>query len=173
MVEVAKTDEAEAIRKKLLQAELDGQTLAERNLALQRSLDAVANVEKERQNGILLAAFKAGKTTYSRLRWSLSIAVGILSGVATWLASQEPTLPIAIGASFLLGAGGFWFVPELLDKPLHAIAMRRLKGVVTSKDASVNLPSNVPDFRTQHWVVETDKPQLGIVDSTAANGFGK
>ncbi len=157
-VEEAKTAEAVAIRESLLQAELERQNLAERNLELQRSLNDAAKAERKRQTDILQAAFNTGKTTYSILRWSLSIAFGIISGVATWLASREPTLPIAIGTSFLLGAGGFWFVPELLNRPLHNIAMHRLKGVVRMKDASVKLPSSVPDFRQEYWVIESDEP---------------
>lgn len=163
-VNAVKTAEAEAIRQKLIHAEQKGHNLAEMNSELQRSLNAVANAENQRKKGILQAAFKAGKTTYSILRWSVSIAVGILAGVATWLASKESTLPIAIGVSFLLGVGGFWFVPEFLNRPLHAIAMRRLRAVVTMKDASVNIPSNVPDFRQRHWVLEWNEPEVVAVD---------
>lgn len=153
-VEDAKSAEAEAARQELLQVQQDGQTLAGQNAALQRSLAATAQAETARRDGILQAAFAAGAARYSTLRWSLAVGFGALSGLTAWLSSEQPTL--SIGASVILGAAGFWFVPELLERPLHAVAMRRLRAVVAMKDASVRIPSARPDFRQSRWKFELD-----------------
>jgi len=153
-VEDAKSAETQAARQKLLQAEQDGQALAGQNAALQRSLAATAQAETARQERILQAAFAAGARRYSTLRWLLAMGFGALSGLTAWLPSEQPTL--AIGASVFLGALGFWFVPEFLERPLHAIAMRRLTAVVAMKDASVPIPSVSPDFRQSRWNFKLD-----------------
>lgn len=148
-LEDAKSEEAQATRQMLLQAEQDHQTLAAQNAALQRTIAAAVQSEKTRQEAILQAAFAAGAARYSALRWFLAIGFGALSGLAAWLSSDLPA--ISIGVSVILGAGGFWFVPEFLENPLHAVAMRRLRAVVAIKDASVSIPSARPDFRKSRW----------------------
>lgn len=153
-LEDAKSAEAQATRQILLQAEQDRQTLAARNAALQRTIAATFQAERTRRKGILQAAFAAGAAQYSALRWFLAIAFGTLSGLAAWLSSDQPA--ISIGISIILGAGGFWFVPEFLEKPLHAVAMRRLRAVAAIKDASVLIPAARPDFRQSRWEIELD-----------------
>lgn len=157
-LEDAKTAEALAAQQRLLQAEQDAQALARQNEALQSSLAAAVSAETARREAILQSAFSAGAARYSALRWALALGFGALSGLTAWLSSQQPTL--SIGASVLLGAAGFWFVPELLDVPLHAIAMRRLRAVVAMKDASLQIPSVRPDFRQSRWNVETGVREL-------------
>lgn len=152
--EDAKSAEAEAARQRLLQAELDSQTLAGQNAALQRSLAAAAQAEEARRKGILQDAFVAGAARYSAMRWFSAVVFGVLSGLTAWLSSNQPTL--SIGASVFTGAAGFWFVPEILEKPLHAIAMRRLRAVVAIKDPSVPIPLIRPDFRQRRWTFEMD-----------------
>jgi hypothetical protein len=163
-VENEKNAEAEAARQRLLQAEQDGQTLAGQNAALRRSLAATASVETARRQGILQAAFEAGASRYSTLRWSLAVGFGLLSGLTAWLSSNQPTL--SIWASVLLGAAGFWFVPEFLERPLHAAAMRRLRTVASMKDASVPIPLDRPDFRQMHWKFESDAGELPTISDS-------
>lgn len=154
-VEDAKSAEAQMAQQRLLQAEQDSQTLISQNAALQSSLAAAATAETARREAILQAAFLAGAARYSALRWSLALGFGALSGLTAWLSSQQPTL--SIGASVLLGAAGFWFVPEILEAPLHARAMKRLRAVVAMKDASVRTPSTRPDFRQPRWKHDVDE----------------
>jgi hypothetical protein len=153
-IQDAKEAEVQAARLKLVQAEQDRQTQAGQNAALQQSLAATARAETTRLEGVLDAAFLAGAALYSTLRWSLAVGFGLLSGLTAWLSSYQPTL--AIGASFLLGAVGFWFVPEFLERPLHAAAMRRLRAVVAMKDASALIPLARPDFRQPSWNFKLD-----------------
>ncbi len=153
-LEDAKSAEAHAARQKLLQAEQDSQTLAAQNAALQRTMAAAVQAEKTRRDGILQAAFEAGAKRYLSLRWSFAIGFGALSGVAAWLSSEQPAFSIIL--SVILGGSGFWFVPELLERPLHAFAMRRLRAVVAMKDVAVPIPSTRPDFRQARWIWELD-----------------
>jgi hypothetical protein len=153
-IQDAKDAEAQGARLKLLQAEQDSQTLAGQNAVLQLSLEATVRAETIRLEGILQAAFLAGAARYSALRWSLVVAFASLSGLTAWLSSEQPTL--AIGATVLLGVAGFWFVPEFLERPLHAAAMRRLRAVVAMKDALAPIPSARPDFRQPHWKFKLD-----------------
>lgn len=156
-IEDARSAEAETARLKLLQAEQDSQTLAGQNAALQRSLAVAAQAEEARREGILQAAFAAGAARYSALRWSLALGFGLLSGLTAWLSSNQPAL--SISATVLLGAAGFWFVPELLERPLHAAAMRRLRAVAAMKDAAVPIPPGRPDFRLPRWMLESNVPE--------------
>lgn len=150
--EDANNAEAEAARKRLLQAELESQALAERNAVLKRSLTVAAQAEEDRRKDILQTAFIAGAARYSALRWFAAIGFGVLSGVAAWLSSIQPTLSVC--ATVLISCTGFWFVPEILEKPLHAAAMRRLRAVVAVKDASVMIPLIRPDFRQRRWTFD-------------------
>lgn len=152
--EDAKIADAEEARLKLIQAELDKETLAGRNADLQRSLVAAANAEKARVAGILQTAFKAGAARYSTLRWCLAAGFGTLSGLAAWMSSSQPILSISL--TVFLGAAGFWFVPDLLNGPLHAAGMRRLRAVVAMKDSSVRIPSEPPNFRQSRWEIESE-----------------
>jgi hypothetical protein len=153
----ANSAEADAVRQKLLQAELDSQALAERNAVLQQSLTAAAQAEEDRRKVILQTAFIEGAKTYSALRWFSAIGFGILSGVAAWLSSIQPNLSVCV--TVLISVTGFWFVPEILEKPLHAAAMRRLRAVVAVKDASVVIPLIRPDFQQRHWTFDLDSSE--------------
>lgn len=157
-IEEAKNAEALLAQEKLLQAELDSNVLAAQNAELQRSLEAAARAETERQEQILRAAFRAGKTRYIVLRWSAALAFSALSGMTAWLSSRQPAISIA--ATVVLGFIGFWFVPEILDRPLHWAAMRRLRLVAAMKDASVPIPTTRPDFRQSSWAFKFDAPEL-------------
>lgn len=154
-VEDEKNAETLAARRELLQKELDAHALAGENAELQRSLAAAAQAEAARREGILHAAFAAGAARYSVMRWSVAIVFGVLSGLAAWLSSQQPIVSVVVVV--ILGVTGFWFVPELLERPLHAIAMRRLKAVVALKDQSVRIPSARPDFRQSRWAFKLDE----------------
>jgi len=156
-VEDAKIAEAEEARLKLVQAELDRETLAGKNADLQRSLAAAACAERDRMGRILQDAFKAGAARYSALRWWLAVGFGALSGLTAWMSSSQPAL--SAGVTVLLGVAGFWFVPELLNRPLHAAGMQRLRAVVAMKDSSVQIPSDRPDFRQTHWDFESNVPE--------------
>ena len=159
-IEDTKTAEAELVRQKLIQAQQDSQALVETNAQLKRTLAAASEMEAKRVEGILQAAFRAGVTRYRALRWLLALVVGFLAGLTTWLASDVSTLPFAICVAVVLAVGSFWFVPESMNRPLHSLAMNRLRAVATMKDASVQIPLDQPDFRQQHWALKTESQNL-------------
>jgi hypothetical protein len=64
-----------------------------------------------------------------------------------------------------VGGFGFWFVPEVLDGPMSRGAMNRMRGVVASKDSTVEVPKELPDFKTRKWVPLSDQS-----DSQHSNG---
>jgi len=86
------------------------------------------------------------------------LAFSALSGMTAWLSSRQPAISIA--ATVVLGFIGFWFVPEILDRPLHWAAMRRLRLVAGMKDASVPIPATRPDFRQSSWAFKFDGSEL-------------
>lgn len=116
---------------------------------LRLTLAERANVENNRQASILIAGLAAGVASYEFLRWSVAALFGIALGCATLFATDNP-IGSAV-ATVILGFLGFWFVPELLHRPLHWCAIGRLKSVVAQKDAHLNLPKEPPDFRNGTW----------------------
>jgi hypothetical protein len=119
------------------------------NEALRSTLVTQANNENARKTNILRDGFTAGVFTYRLSRWASAIIFGIVAGKIALLSALEPE--IAAAGTVVISIGGFWFVPDILDKPLNKMAMKRLKAVVVDKDASVEIPNETPDFRNGTW----------------------
>ena len=102
--------------------EIERQALAARNLALQSALHQQQAAEVRRQRHVLRAGFAEGVKVYKGLRWTLAVCVGFLSGFAAHISVSQPVLSVALVA--VIGFTCFWFVPELLDKPLNAAAAK-------------------------------------------------
>ena len=133
----------------LVQQQQDHQALAAQNDALRQALTAKADAEAARKSRILQAGLAAGVTVYRRCRWAAAVLFGVASGLIALLSTIEPVLAACL--TVLLGAVGFWFVPDLLDKPLNWCAMRRLQSVVAAKDGTLEIPAQSPNFRSGAW----------------------
>ena len=140
---------AQASKLELVQKQEDQQALAAQNKILQRNLEYTAIAEKDRRDRILQDGLEAGAYLYKSLRWLAAVLFGVASGAVAFLANSRPDL--AVGFSVLLGFVGFWFVPDLLDRPLTAIALKRLRSFVADRDPVISLPSSTPDFRRGTW----------------------
>lgn len=133
----------------LAQHQADQQALLAQNAALAKNLAEIAENEQRRRTQILNEGLRAGTAIYGRLRWGTAGVFGVASGGVALLSSAEPQ--IAASLTVVLGSAGFWFVPDILDRPLAAIAMRRLIATVKARDPDVAIPLERPDFKRGTW----------------------
>lgn len=146
-----------AVNSQAQKAQMDGlqyqqqqQETSAQNEALRKEIAAKAEAEKKRQSGILMDGLKAGVALYHRLRWYSALLFGIALWLATLLSTVNPFLSAALCAA--VGIAGYSFVPGHLDKPMKWYAMTHLKSVVTQRDASIEIPIQLPDFIEGTWV---------------------
>lgn len=136
-------------RKELLQKEQNMQGVLAQLKAKDQELLNRTNEETKRIDRILRDGLEAGISTYRFLRWGISIIFGLSLGHISLLSLSNP-LAAAI-LTVIFGTIGFWFVPEMLDRPLHKAAFKQLQSVVRLKDSTIELPSIHPDFRRGSW----------------------
>ncbi|MBU1264466.1 MAG: hypothetical protein KJ946_07605 [Gammaproteobacteria bacterium] len=127
-----------------LQQQQDKLNLESQNSALNEALAAKAQQEGERRNRILKDGFEAGRSVYRWGRWVIAATFGAAVYSVSVIAAMDPLA--AAPLSGMLGFIGFWFVPNVLNRPLNWCAMRRLCSVVASRDSSIEIPSQIPDF---------------------------
>jgi len=140
---------ARAAQLEILQHQQQNQDVSAQNEALRNTLAAQAEAEAARKSRILQDGLNAGVFRYRVSRWTAAILFGLISGKIALLSTSQPNL--AAACTVLLGTAGFWFVPEILDTPMNHFAMKRLRAVVTNKDATVEIPTEFPDFRKGTW----------------------
>ena len=95
---------------------------------------------------ILQTGVDAGARLYKALRWTITIGFGLATALVAYSSKLMPDLAAAV-LSFGLAIAGFWFVPELLDKPMNRIARWRYRSVVADKDSTIVVPEKSPNFR--------------------------
>lgn len=132
-----------------MQAYAEKQSLAEQNRALQIALDETEIAESARRIVILRAGLAAGTKRYSQLRWAAAIFFGAVSLCVALFAISNPTMAALLSA--IVGVAGFWFVPDVLNRPFSTIAMKCLVSTVKDRDPSLDVPLPQPDFRSSVW----------------------
>lgn len=129
--------------------------LEAQNRALREEANAKAILENERRFVILEKGFAVGVRTYARVKWLIAILFTVLTGFVSFLSTDLPFVSLAI--SLTLTLLGFWFVPDLLNKPLNKLAHSEMKKYVLNRDASIAVPvTHTPDFRNNEWVILGD-----------------
>lgn len=138
----------------LLQQQQDQAQLESKVSSLKKNLDAYAASECQRKQRIILEGFLAGKKIYRILRWAMPIFFGLASGLVSMLSTENPVLS-AVLCTVLAGCG-FWFVPNFLDSPMTAFAMKRMRAVIASRDANIRI-------REQYIAFHEESLNLAIV----------
>ncbi len=107
--------------------------------------------ESERRLAIVNEGFAVGVKTFARLKWLIAILFAALTGLISFLATDLPYL--SLGMSMALALLGFWFVPDLMNKPLNKLANAEMLKYVSNRDARIVVPKiPEPDFRSGEWV---------------------
>lgn len=138
-----------------LQEQQDRLTLESQNIALKNALAEKDDHEKERKGRILDEAFEAGRSFYRWSRWVSAIAFGVAVYYVSVMAAMDP-LPAAPLSGFL-GFVSFWFVPNVLSRPLNWCAMRRFRSVVATKDSGIEIPPEAFDFSAENNAISRNK----------------
>jgi hypothetical protein len=134
----------------LLQQQQEQMRIEAEKAALASALDAQIAGERRRQMQILRDGLGAGTSWYRFFRWTAAVLFGVATALIAELAIDRPT--IAAGLGGILGFLGFSFVPDVLNRPLNWIAMKRLRAVVKAKDPGVEIPTCMPDFKNGTWI---------------------
>ena len=155
-VRIAAERQAQEAEARRVQDQLDRDQLEARNNVLEDEIRARCAEDLARRRKILLGALDNGVRRYRRLRWLVAIVFGGASGAVAWLAIGHPA--VAAGITATLSLGGFWFVPDFLDRPISRQVMRQLLVEVRSKDETIEVPEITPDFKTGQWPNVTSVP---------------
>jgi hypothetical protein len=132
-----------------LQEQQERENLARQNARLNEALGEMEKMEYVRRTNIIQSGFEAGKLVYKRSKWLIALLFGMSVAYAAYVATDMPILSYFLTA--LLATAGFWFVPDLLHKPLSWMAMHEFRNFIGDKDKSIQLPSQPPDFRVEIW----------------------
>ena len=154
-----RADAAGLLERQKVEADLIAAKLSEEQLAraaanldkqaLSLQLEAREKKEDARKLRIYTSAFKAGSRSYKVSRWLVVIAFFALTWLVGTFTSDSPQLSLLLAA--LLATGSFWFVPEVLDRPIQRVAMRKLEKAILNADPDLSVPTEVPDFWRGHW----------------------
>ena len=152
----ARETQAELLQKQQEQLDLEIQ-----NAALIRDLAAQKATNDARETQILSEGLAAGTSFYRLCRWTAAILFGVASWTIALLSTVQPV--IAAGLTAVIGTLGFWFVPDLLNRPLNWCAMRQLRAAVALRDPKIDIPAPPPDFRTGTWSsIHKKAPESGV-----------
>jgi hypothetical protein len=160
--EAALGESVREARELLLQQQQDQLNLASQNAALLRDLAQQTATNNERKVQTLRKGLASGTSLYRLCRWAAAVLFGAVSGQVALLAVEEPA--IAAGFSALIATLGFWFVPDILNRPLSWLAMKQLRSVVAIKDANIDIPSQPPDFKSGTWSAINNYPTTGAIN---------
>jgi hypothetical protein len=135
----------DGLEAKLLQEQLDNDSLGLRNKSLQSQLEQQEAAKVELKNEILDSAFVKASGFYS-LCLRLIVVVYVVLLLILTLLPQEYRIESVI-LTVLLGVVGFWVVPDKLFKPvLNKLAMQKYISEITVRDKNIPLPTEIPDF---------------------------
>lgn len=150
-----KTAIEKQVRVELAQKEIEATGLAAQKRALEATLAEADTKEKERKLSLLRSHFSRARTVYWRIRWGV---VMLFAVITYWIASLPddwkwfaPFLSALTG-----GLIGFYFVPNLLDKPINDVCEKLLRAQIKSADPTIVIPESSPDFSSKTWSGVTD-----------------
>jgi hypothetical protein len=151
--------DVKSLREQLAQRDHDSTQLGNRLDMLSQQLLAREREDVGAELRALTGGLEAGVRVFKRLRWLFVLLFSSLVALLTSLGPEWPVLGQV--ASFLITAFGFWFVPELLDRPTRWEAWRATRTRVRQLHAQLALPTSVPDFKAGTWgAVEAAKLKL-------------
>ena len=149
-LETAAVLEAKNANRTLLQMQHDKENLERKNVSLALQIDAQIESGNAKKHKILNDGLAAGVRQYQVARQIAAIVFSLACAAVAYLSPAYPVTTASI--IFLLSYVGFWFVPdELLSRPFRTLAMRKLRSVVATKDATIEIPNPDPDFKNGIW----------------------
>lgn len=137
------------LREKLVQRDLDTTQMESRLNNLSQELQARKRADLTAELNALSKGLKVGLGVFKRLRWLLVLLFASLVTLATSLGADWPLFGQV--ASFFATMFGFWFVPELLERPTLWVAMRETRLCIRRLHPQLSLPSVDPDFKAGTW----------------------
>jgi hypothetical protein len=138
----------------LAQKQIETAELAAQKQRLEEMLSETDARDKTRRLVILRKSFDQSWRAYWGIRWGVVLLFG---ATAYWIASVPEDLKwLAPYLSVLSAVGGFYFVPNLLDKPINSVCEWHLRTKVKSFDQTISIPESSPDFLKKTWLGVTD-----------------
>lgn len=137
------------LRADLAQRDQDAQRLSNKVDSLSQQVLARARADEQDVLDALNAGLTSGIGVYKRLRYLLVL---LFASVVTWVTGAVADWPeLGQLASFVFTAVGFWFVPNLLERPTRWAAMRELRRRAREVHPRLTLPTSEPDFEAGSW----------------------
>ncbi|MBE0622904.1 MAG: hypothetical protein IH605_20125 [Burkholderiales bacterium] len=146
----------------LMQKMQDQQSVESQNAALRTALAERTAFDEQRKKSIFEQGLVAGAAAYQFARATAGAIFGLASGYASMISTDQPLLSLFL--IVLLGAIGFAFAPSILERPLNWYAMQRARSVIAGKDAKLDMPSSLPDFKNRKWDAINESPSESVPD---------
>lgn len=142
-------------RLELAQKDFEAAELAARNRDLEANLSDARAREALRKLSALRNHFARARRAYERIRWEIVILFAVTT---YWIASLPDDWKWFIPFLSALTSGffGFYFVPNLLDKPIKDACEKRLRAQIRLADPDIVIPESSPDFAGKAWPGVTD-----------------
>jgi hypothetical protein len=138
-----------ALQTTVVQKGLDAEVLAGQVGALNQQVAAQERAKMAERLLTLEMSFRVAMGVYRRVRWLLVILFASIVTLTATLATDWPELGQL--ASFLLAGLGFWFVPEVLERPVSWLAVRQLRAAAQRAGGRLSLSGVNPDFKEGRW----------------------
>lgn len=140
----------EKLNAKLAQRDHDTTQLEGEVDALNQQLLSRERSDLAEQLHALSHGLATGVGVFKRLRWLLVFLFSSLATLATALGVDWPFFGQV--ASFTVTAFGFWFAPEMLERPTRWVAMRETMVSVHRIHPRLAMPKDLPDFKASTWI---------------------
>lgn len=141
--------DVKALKADLAQRQQDAYNLGNRVDSLSQQVLARERDDMAAAHHALEAGLKSGIGVFKRLRWLLVFLFASLVTLATSVVTDWPELGQVV--SFVVTVVGFWFVPNLLDRPTRWAAMREVRRRIRQEHPRLAMPTTEPDFEAGTW----------------------
>jgi len=161
----ANAEDVKELRAELVQRDLDTSQLGGRFDMLSQELRARKRDDLTAELHALSEGLSTGLGVFRRLRWLMVFLFASMVTLATSLGADWPLFGQV--ASFVATAFGFWFVPEILERPTRWAAMRETRLCIRRLHPGLVLPAVAPNFKAGTWS-SIDTLQLKLAGQAGA-----
>lgn len=159
-------EDLKELRAERLQRDHDTTQLKSQINMLRQDLQARKRDDLAAELHALSEGLRSGLSAFKRLRWLLVFLFASLVMLATSLVTDWPL--VGQFASVVLSVFAFWFVPEILERPIQWAAMRETRLCICRLQPGLVLSAVAPDFKAGTWnTIDTLQQKLAALQQPA------
>jgi hypothetical protein len=147
--QTANAGDVKELRAELAQRDLDTAQLGGRFDVLSQEVQARIRADLTAELLALSEGLSTGMGVFRRLRWLMVFLFASTVTLATSLGADWPLFGQV--AAFVATVFGFWFVPEILERPTRWAAMRETRLRIRRVHPGLAIPAVDPNFKAGTW----------------------